>query len=188
MKPLNESVLSNDNVDIIIEDLRSDMNEEVKVIKSELAQAKNIIADAIRELLDSFSSLDNLSRSQKNVVASLIENMSSKNDEFGNKLGDISKITTEINTSVDVAIRSLQFEDIVRQLLEFIDKRIAGVEQSFRLVSDSLTNRHNNYSTEQVQELRNMQDNIKNNVLKGIANSGNPVSQKSMDEGDVELF
>jgi len=104
------------------------------------------------------------------------------------KLGDISKISEEINTSVGIAVRSLQFEDIVRQLVEHIDERVNGVEQSFKMVSSSISNGRNCYSKENVQELKEIQDQISNSILLGVKNSGNPVNQKSMDEGAIELF
>jgi methyl-accepting chemotaxis protein len=343
----NNSMNETNHVNDIIEDLNNVMDEEINVIKNELLQVKNIIVDAIEDLQESFSSLNMHSRSQEQLVVSLIENMSDQNNEsnianesdklsfaqfanetksvmtyfvdqvvgvskesmsmvhviddiaaqmvqvvellsdvktiadqtnllalnaaieaaragdagrgfavvadevrnlsknsnkfsdqikevvnnahlnidkaqqsissmaskdmsiaiqskqrvdemFGQvgeinefielKLTDISQISEKINSSVGVAVRSLQFEDIVRQLVEHISERIVGVEESFRLINDSVVTHENNYSNEYVEKIKSVKNNIKNNILIGVKNSGNPVSQKSMNEGDIELF
>ena len=43
-------------------------------------------------------------------------------------MGSISRTTQEIHDSIGLAIRALQFEDIVRQLLEFNRSRLDGVD------------------------------------------------------------
>ncbi len=338
---------SHEHVTQVMSDISAVMDEEVSAIKDELSQVKNIIVDAIGELQNSFSSLNEHSRSQENLVMSLIENMANQNDDsdvddensslsfaqftnetrvvmsyfvdqivsvsresmmmvhviddiaeqmvlvvdllsdvkiiaeqtnllalnaaieaaragdagrgfavvadevrklsknsnrfsdqikevvnnahvnidkaqksissmaskdmsiaiqskqrveemfaqvgninifIENKLGNIREISDEINSSVGVAIRSLQFEDIVRQLVDHVNKRVVAVEESYQIVNHSFTNGYRINSVEYIQELQEIHQKIKSSILVGVENSGNPVSQKSMDEGEIELF
>ncbi|VAW93117.1 Methyl-accepting chemotaxis transducer domain protein [hydrothermal vent metagenome] len=338
---------SKNHVSEVISDIGSVMDEEIFIIKNELTQVKNIIVDAIGDLQNSFSSLNEHSRSQESLVMSLIENLASQNDDgdvddetsslsfaqfasetkvvmsyfvdqiigvsresmmmvhviddiaeqmvlvvdllsdvktiseqtnllalnaaieaaragdagrgfavvadevrklsknsnrfsdqikevvnnahvnidkaqksistmaskdmsiaiqskqrveemfvqigdinifIENKLGNIREISDEINSSVGVAVRSLQFEDIVRQLVDHVNKRVAAVEESYQMVNHSFTNGYRVNSVEHLLELQDIHEKIKSSILKGVANNGNPVSQKSMDEGDIELF
>ncbi len=168
-----------------------------------LSKNSNKFSDQIKEVVN--KAHENIDKAQKSISSMASKDMSiaiqSKqrveemfsqvgniNVFIENKLGEIRGISDEINTSVGVAVRSLQFEDIVRQLVEHVNKRIVGVEESINLINNSYINLSDGCSDTHFEEVKDMQYNIKKNILIGVTNSGNPVSQKSMDEGDVELF
>jgi len=160
-------------------------SEQIK----EVVNNAHLNIDKAQKSISSMASKDMSVAIQSKIrVEEMFEQVGEINEFIEEKLGDISHISDEINDSVGVAIRSLQFEDIVRQLVEHINERIIGVEESFLLVSNSLANDNSRYSFQHVEELKEMQQHIKNNILIGVVNSGNPVSQKSMDEGEIELF
>ncbi len=168
-----------------------------------LSKNSNRFSDQIKQVVN--NAHENIDKAQKSISSMASKDMSvaiqSKqrveemfsqvgdiNSFIENKLGEIRGISDAINTSVGVAVRSLQFEDIVRQLVEHVNKRIIGVEESFNLINNSYMNQSDSDSDAYFQDLKDMHDNIKTNILIGITNSGNPVSQRSMEEGDVELF
>ncbi len=155
----------------------------------EVVNNAHLNIDRAQQSISSMASKDmSVAIQSKQRVEEMFNQVGEINEFIESKLSDISHVSDQINTSVGVAVRSLQFEDIVRQLVEHINERIIGVENSFRMVNHTVFNGDDYYSNEQIQKLRDMQENIKNNILIGVDNSGNPVSQKSMDEGDIELF
>ncbi|MFV2061144.1 MAG: methyl-accepting chemotaxis protein [Gammaproteobacteria bacterium] len=155
----------------------------------EVVNNAHVNIDKAQKSISSMASKDmSVAIQSKQRVEEMFEQVGEINEFIEVKLSDISQISEQINNSVGVAVRSLQFEDIVRQLVEHINLRIVGVEESFRLINNSVVNDGNEISAEYIDELKLMHENIKNNILIGAENSGNPVSQKSMDEGAIELF
>ncbi len=168
-----------------------------------LSKNSNRFSDQIKEVVN--NAHVNIDKAQKSISSMASKDMSvaiqSKqrveemfvqvgdiNLFIENKLGNIREISDEINTSVGMAVRSLQFEDIVRQLVDHVNKRVGAVEESYQMVNHSFATGHKINSAEHVQELQEIHKKIKSSILVGVENSGNPVSQKSMDEGEIELF
>lgn len=81
---------------------------------------------------------------------------------------------------VGAAVRALQFEDMVTQLLSSAERRIRRLERAMEmLASEELVAG----GSGQVEGLRRILDEL----ASGTA-GGSPVAQTSVDEGSVELF
>lgn len=92
-------------------------------------------------------------------------------------------LQTAIKGESGRAVRHLQYEDIIHQILSAADRNLQQVEQSARRVHDSLL------SAELSDELL---DSVHNELRQLIADIGSgavhPVAQSSMQAGSVDLF
>jgi methyl-accepting chemotaxis protein len=110
------------------------------------------------------------------------------NRDMAVALAEQSKITEEVETVVRKAITSLQFQDMMNQLLQHSSERMESIHAAWDKLGEwSDSSRHG----EQVS--REMKEQMLNEVneLLSRANSTNrskPVRQESMTTGDVELF
>jgi len=122
----------------------------------------------------------------KEKVDATFKEMEEINVFVNARLGEVSKSTEAITQQVGVAVRALQFEDIVRQLVEHIQYRLQGV-------SDIAERMENCFSVSNTPEMLHREmSGIREQMvaLKEAGKSGaaKVVMQQSMDEGEVELF
>ena len=122
----------------------------------------------------------------KQKVDATFDEMDSINDFVGETLNQVSNSTGEITEQVNVAIRALQFEDIVRQLVEQIQRRMNGLSNVADRMDQCIKQ---NVSTEEFQQVMG-EIYAELGELKSTAKDSDDqsVMQASMDAGDVELF
>ncbi|MEO5343082.1 MAG: methyl-accepting chemotaxis protein [Gammaproteobacteria bacterium SHHR-1] len=169
---------------------RSDkFNDQIRSVinnsRSSIGQAKQTIGEMAS------SDMTSLVRS-KSMVDRMMENIGAFNERLAEQLQRVAQINGQIDGLVDQAVRSLQFEDIVTQLSQHAGKRVAGMEQLLAQLKDSIEQIDlamigglADYS-EQLKALHGQLQEM-DNAAKSSHGQG-PVEQKSMDEGDVELF
>ena len=107
-------------------------------------------------------------------------------DRFTAKiLTQVSEITGEISHNVGLAILSLQFEDMVTQLTQGMDKRVTAAEKlahvfDLEMLMDDTIPKEQRLATIQQRLLEHQQ------FFDTMGHK--PVEQANMDEGDIELF
>ncbi len=102
------------------------------------------------------------------------------------RLGEVSKSTEIITQQVGVAVRALQFEDIVRQLVEHIQTRLQGMSDiAARMESCCKVSNTPAMFQQEMLEIREEMIELKKT---GKSCAEKVVMQQSMDEGEVELF
>lgn len=160
-----------------------------------LASTSHIFSDKISEVVKN---------AQENIQSTreIIEIMASKDMSFAinskgrvdsmmNEVNDIDRFTAEtisrvahiasdINARVSVAVMSLQFEDMVTQLTQSMERKFIVLEQLGRIIPPEILTDENaialiKTSLEEQKERFNTADR-------------QAVQQTSMDEGDIELF
>lgn len=102
-------------------------------------------------------------------------------DENIRKLGAISD---EINGNVAVAVRSLQFEDISRQLIEHMQQSLETMLDAF----GSFTLIINEAEMSGEENINGVKQGLRDLSEKTAQLHHKPVHQGAMLEGDVELF
>jgi len=136
----------------------------------------------------------NMTMSSKDGLDNLIHKIESSNEETSAQLNSISTISDSLNMHVNQAIQSLQFEDIIGQLISHMNKRVQTLcilskipgefQAEFATVDDK---------EQQKQILQTAALKI-DNCMKEIHQSldtishNKPVHQESMGNGEVELF
>ncbi len=163
-------------------------NEEIRTV---LAAAQENVNDA-RATVGELASKDmNFALKSKSRVDEMMKHISAMNKKTEMRIAEISAITGCIDGHVGDAVRSLQFEDIVRQLTEFTSSHLERVEKMIQSIDEG------------IRDLRLNPDDGIEAYIKGLeelcqrvaaldeatrVKLHNPVSQGDMSEGEVELF
>ena len=100
-------------------------------------------------------------------------------------VNDASQVSDAIGERTASAVRSLQFEDIVRQVSEHAESRVSEIEQFIQQVDQELEVAAVSNSTESFANIRANLNALGEKI--SVAPDG-PADQESMSEGDIELF
>jgi len=122
----------------------------------------------------------------KQRVDLTFQEMDRLNEFISDTLQQVSHCSEDITDKVSIAVRALQFEDIVRQLVEHVQIRLNRFSQAIdkleSLKSSGVSNERVNEVideiTQELNSLKHLHENVDSKV----------VTQKNMDAGEVELF
>lgn len=164
------------------------LNEQ---IRNQAEKAKQTV-DQVRRLVSDTAAKDmqeaNSSQDQVTVLVSDLEGM---NEGISEKLGDVSGIISEIEVSVSNAMRSLQFEDIVRQLVEQVLNHLENLSGFSHKINHFIEESKND-PVKSVEEhkarLEAFRNTIHNEREEIEAKRMKRVSSESMEEGEIDLF
>lgn len=160
-------------------------SEEIKVVVN--ASRRNI--EQAQAMIEQMAAKDmNVTISSKAKIDKMMSDISVMNDKLSRSIEEISNLNKKIEHSVNDAVRGLQFEDMSRQLIEYLQANI----QNFRALIDEIhvglgvfktTDRASwevqlNEGVERLAEMK----------VRWRAKTNKAVSQSSVAEGDVELF
>ncbi len=160
-------------------------SEEIKSVvntsKNNIERAKTIINDMVSKDMD-------VAIHSKTRLNKMMTDVTARNEEVAVKLKEISQLTQQIDQSVNTAVRSLQFEDLSRQTIDFL----VSIVQHFQALADEMhvslsvfKSADKNYWVDELKQGRNRLTEMKN---KWHLRESRAVAQKNMDEGDVDLF
>ncbi len=163
------------------------LNEQIRV---QVEQSKKIVHET-REVVNQMAMRDMTSLIEaKDNADILFAKLGVMNEYISENLGQVSEISQGIDRSVGLAVQSLQFEDIVGQLLGHADRELGEQEQ----VLADLRNRLRAFAetTQSGGDMRKalleLQVGLQAIQRSGLFQKSKAVMQQSMDEGDVELF
>jgi len=127
----------------------------------------------------------------KGNVDKMLKEMVSMNEMMKGSLSEVTALNEEINGSVAVAVRSLQFEDIVRQIIEYAQGSIGGMKSLLQECSSDLKASSGGDGAGDVQCCEKLIDvgfRLKEASEQLVNVRHKSVQQESMDAGDVDLF
>lgn len=170
-----------------------------------LSTNSNNLNDKIRDVVD--KSKSNISKAKKIVgeiaskdmsvamqhkirVDEMLTTMNEKNIYVDQKLSEVQAIASKVEDGVNVAVRSLQFEDIARQQCEQLNSHIGLVDGLCIEMQSSVSSINSNeVISEKLGELIDeFNEQIKRVTEKAVDIHSTTQSQNDMAEGDVELF
>ena len=149
--------------------------------------------DGAKALMSGMASRDmNSTIEAKTRVDTMLDAIEQYNRRMDEKLGVLTGINSEIGQAVGTAVRSLQFEDVVTQLVAYSDDHVQRLKQlthRLRETTESLRQNPQQASSQQVhrlveefsQEIAALKEDWQRPLNKAV-------SQNSMEEGDVEFF
>ena len=165
------------------------------------------LAIASREVSSLISGLVEKTGNNVNAVKNVVKEMASKDMSFAMEakgrvdammvevqeidiytekvLKEVSQITGEIGHSVSLAILSLQFEDMVTQLTQAMDKKIDAAENFANIFDLEMLM---NDAIPKEERLAKVQQSLLEQKQHFDTIAHQPVVQENMDEGDIELF
>ncbi|MBS4049728.1 MAG: chemotaxis protein [Methylomonas sp.] len=160
-------------------------SEEIKVVVN---ASKNNIKQA-QSMIEIMASKDmNIALNSKDKIDDMMTSIALINNKVSKSIVEVSQLTDNVGITVNDAVRGLQFEDMCRQLIEFLQNNT----QHFQALADEVAIGMGVFKTadstqwesqlaEGVSRLRAMQEQWR-------AQGSKAVSQSTVEEGDVELF
>lgn len=162
-------------------------NEKIKaaVLRSvsDMQKAQKIVAEIASKDM-------NVAIKSKQRVDEMMVSLNTMNQLIAEQLNDVSNITESIDKGVNLAVRSLQFEDISRQLCEYIASHLDEIRTNFELMNTQLTELHTeDNSHEKIADIFVSINNILvNDLQQANKHKRQTVQQGNMTEGAIELF
>ncbi|HFE39029.1 MAG TPA: hypothetical protein ENK06_11535 [Gammaproteobacteria bacterium] len=152
-----------------------------------------VMSDAVAKIRGAQSTIEHMASkdmmfaiSSKQKVDTIFAEIDAMNGSIAETLDCVSQSTANISQEVGVAIRALQFEDIVRQLVEHIQLRLQGMLKLAEKMDNCVKQSDSpGLLSEEMANIRSEMSLLKE---KGKGSAEKVVMQQSMDEGDIELF
>ena len=164
------------------------LNEQIR----KQAEQARVTVDQVRHIVSETATKDmEHAVSSQDKVGHMLGDLEEMNDGISSKLGDVSGMISEIEVSVSNAVRSLQFEDIVRQLVEQVMSHLGNLNDFTSEISEFIKESQVNPAQsedehkERVEEFRARIHQKRQEIQDGRMAR---VNTASMDEGEIELF
>jgi len=157
------------------------MNEDFKRMHAILKEAAGNLRECFNDLRTQFAMQSEHLRLHPGVK----ENEQSENGNAGITLSG----TAEIDAHISKAVRSLQFEDIMQQMINHSRRRAEEIERLFVVIAEHLHELQQNNTDDPEQIIHSLNNCIADiDSVKKALNLENPVTYKSLQQGDIELF
>ena len=125
----------------------------------------------------------------KGQLEQTLGNVQALNEHMAAVIEKQNSVSYEVDRVVGQAITSLQFQDMVNQLLQHARTRLDGMEQAWHRMGDwarEASMQSDGVSRERVEQMRLEIEQILTDTASKA--SRGPVRQESMSSGDIELF
>lgn len=163
-------------------------NEEIRTVIGEAVKSIN----GSRELMTSMASKDmNFAIQAKTKVDNTMEQLTELNQSVEQTLDSVAVLNVEIDQLTANAVRSLQFEDIVRQLTDYSERHLDRIRDMISQIHGGLSELRDSEQREPsdfVEAAQRLQSELGELIAGQRSGDRKPVSQQSMTQGDVELF
>ena len=133
----------------------------------------------------------NMAMNSKQEVHKMILKVANDNMVVGSNMTKVGTITDKINENTAKAVRSLQFEDMLRQIVEHTGMHIEKLDSiigNLKIEVESQLGRAELPSSDEIERLTGLRDDLIGFVEHDDFKPNRAVNQSSMDEGDVSLF
>lgn len=144
-----------------------------------ISQSLDHVEDSI---LDLAKQSDQLVKEERENIKNVMGNAQGYYELVDSSSQQISELAANVSRQVGYAVTSMQFQDMSTQIIDTVSKRLIAAEELLNGLASLSANADQNGSCEQLLQLLNSAKNLVQQ------SHHNPVSQKSMDEGDIELF
>ncbi len=190
-------------MDLLVQQIESSSRDMLGHVRKELSQMRSLVSDAIKILQNSFIDINQEAWAQAAMTQDVLDRLCSvmeakpQVDAIGDikdladkDLKEMSEITKRINSSINDVVRSLQFEDVVRQLTVSSERHIDYLEQVLGAVDSGIRNLNSRRIkvSEYIVGLHELKAQIDRLEAECRAEAARSVSQDSMHEGETELF
>ncbi len=164
--------------------LNAQIRKQAEKARTTVDEVRHIVSEtATKDMEHAVSSQEKM-----DVMLGDLEGM---NDGISSKLGDFSGMISGIEVSVSNAMRSLQFEDIVRQLVEQVMNHLDNLNSFSTEVNNLIEENSANPALseeEHKQRIEACRQRISERRQEMTSSRMTRVNTDSMDEGEIELF
>jgi len=163
----------------------SAFSEQIRALLSDIESSLNGVNTYVNSAGETDLSVAQKSRDSVNMMWQEIESLNSKATGQSHAIADISE---KIHHLVMEGVVSLQFEDIVNQLIEQITQRTSLMEDYIReysrIHSEALDDTNPEHLRAHAQALRALSSSTQERFSEGRQR----ITQQTVDEGEVDLF
>ncbi len=160
---------------------------EQQVMGSDLERMSKMLREAAGDLRACFGTMSYQLAQQSAELRKCAVQVQQHEDE--SDIEHLLLTTNEISSSVGNAVRALQFEDILQQLINHACLRVGEIEKMFVAIHEQVEVLYQSTgqdSAEIMSVLKKCRADIA--AVSHAMQLSNPVKQQSLDKGDVELF
>jgi methyl-accepting chemotaxis protein len=157
----------------------------VQKAKADISEAKDVISSmASKDMNDTIAA--------KTRVEDMLRMMEEYNLNIDNQLSCLSSVSDEISMAVGLAVRSLQFEDVVTQVVSYSDGHAGRLSDLVHRLNMKIAELHT--AQEGADDVRihamigHFQQEISTLKNEWASPLNKAVSQTSMDQGEIEMF
>ena len=163
--------------------LNDKIRDVVEKSKSNIAKAKEIVGEIAGKDMS-------VAMQHKGRVDEVLILMGEKNNLISEKLILVQDVATNVQQDVNIAVMSLQFEDIARQQCEQLNAHICLVDDLFTGMQSSLSSvEPTEMAMSEISMLIfNLNENIEQVTDKARSIHSTTQSQGDMSEGEIDLF
>lgn len=155
-------------------ELNGRISEQLHKARSRMADVRQLLVESVPE--DSASA-----RQSRERIDDLLSKLDAVDQRMVNGLAQIERVSHEVAERVAVAVRALQFEDIVGQLLVCMDRRLERLESAIHGLHALAAQPDADLGAQFEGQLAEIARSYSVPVT-------SPVVQTSMDAGSIELF
>jgi len=171
----------------------NNLNEKIRGVveksKENIAKAKEIVGEIAGKDMS-------VAMQHKSRVDEVLKLMEDKNEFINEKLLQAKDIAANVESGVNVAVRSLQFEDIARQQcdqlnahIDLVDQLFVGMQSEVKSAKAAGNKKSSIYAITILSDaIENLNNNIEKVTKKADAIHSTTISQNDLHEGGVELF
>ena len=157
------------------------IRDQVEVTKQSVDRARKIVGEMAAQDM-------NVAIQAKGRVDDMMEGLEEMNRRVAESLERLSGVSGSIDRDVAVAVRSLQFEDIARQLVEHVQGRLEQLDNLDRALLGAMSlleEKTDTAASEALATLRGALDGMRQRMNR---EQFRVAHQQNVEEGDVELF
>ncbi len=157
-------------------------------IRTHVSEAKSAVYE-VRDMVGRMAASD-MTRSieAKSQVDEMMQQLTNTEDDIADAVQQVSTISESIDNHVNIAVQSLQFEDIAGQLVVHVQTRISAIQD---LMASILALVHGREKGLDETTMHSMVDEARQNIeqlRERRAMADKPANQMDMESGEVELF
>lgn len=158
----------------VLEYLAAEFQQQLTFAGQELIQTQAILQSAVDTLTESFTRIHD--------GIWMIGQTASHETEPA-----IQHLSAQLETEIDSAVRSLQFQDLTRQLVEHAAHRITAMQNALADIKNMAEESHDNTASF-IDYLYRHKESVLTKVASIDQHKSNPVAQSHMGSGESELF
>ncbi len=157
-------------------------------IRGNVKQVHAAIVDA-EQSINQMASLDmDFALNSKNRLDAIMQRVQQSNLDMSRVIVKQAEISGKVNEVVGSAVTSLQFQDMVNQLLQHSRLRLDSMQEAWRVIGDLAQEEQSGKPTSS-----DAVDSVRQKVVEIFKNANqvsrrNPVRQEHMQSGDIDLF
>jgi methyl-accepting chemotaxis protein len=157
-------------------------------IRTNVKHVHGAIADA-EHSINQMASLDmDFALNSKNRLDAIMHRVQQANQEMALVIAKQSEISGKVNDVVGGAVTSLQFQDMVGQLLQHSKLRLDSMQEAWRIIGEMAQDEQNGKFISADEAERARQKIVEIFSHANAVSQRNPVRQEQMQSGDIDLF